>query len=210
MPAYGYGANSRCNMRRFLAAVFMLLLIPGTASAHVGIGDTNGFVHGFLHPLGGIDHVLTMVAVGVFAAHLGGRACWLVPLAFVSVMALSGLAGMAGIRLPYVEIGIAMSVVVLGLVIAFRLSLPTLGAMALVGFFAIFHGHAHGAEMPESVSGFVYGLGFVCATALLHAVGIALGIAVGYAGKAYSVRMIQVGGGAMTAAGMTLLVGIVM
>src|SRR5689334_1037308 len=143
-------------MRLPIAA--LLVLIPSIAYAHVGVGDTSGFVHGFSHPLGGIDHILAMVAVGAFAAHLGGRALWLVPLTFVSVMALAGLAGMAGVGLPYVEIGIAMSVVVLGLVIALRLSLPTVAAMALVGFFAIFHGHAHGAEMPDSASGLAYGV----------------------------------------------------
>ena len=120
---------------RFIAVA--LALIPAVASAHVGIGDTHGFVHGFSHPISGLDHILTMVAVGLFAAHLGGRALWLVPLTFVSVMAMAGVAGMAGVGLPFVEIGIGMSVVVLGLAIAFQLNPPTLVAMGLVGFFAI-------------------------------------------------------------------------
>src|SRR6516225_8204887 len=113
-------------------------MAPLSASAHVGVGDTHGFLHGFSHPLGGIDHVLAMVAVGIFAAHLGGKALWLVPLSFVSTMAIAGLLGMASVWLPFVEIGIGMSVVVLGLVIAFQLNLPILAAMGLVGFFAIF------------------------------------------------------------------------
>jgi urease accessory protein len=191
--------------------LFMIIALSGispAASAHVGVGDTSGFLHGFSHPLGGIDHILTMVAVGLFAAHLGGRALWLVPLTFVSVMALAGIVGIVGVSLPFVEIGIGLSVVVLGLAIAFQLNPPTLAAMALVGFFAIFHGHAHGSEMPESVSGLEYGIGFICATALLHAVGIGLGLAIGYAGQIYSRRIVQVGGATMAIAGVAILAGI--
>ena len=182
-----------------------ITLLPITASAHVGVGDTHGFMHGFSHPLSGVDHILAMVAVGLFAAQLGGRAVWLVPMTFVSVMALAGVAGMAGVKLPFVEIGIGMSVVVLSLAVAFQLNVPTLVAMALVGFFAIFHGHAHGAEMPESASGFEYGVGFVCATALLHTIGVGLGLAIGQAGKIYSRRIVQIGGGAMAIAGIAIL-----
>ena len=185
-----------------------LVMVPFSASAHVGVGDTHGLLHGFSHPLGGIDHVLAMIAVGIFAAHLGGRALWLVPFSFVSTIAIAGLLGMAGVWLPFVEIGIGMSVVVLGLAIAFQLNLPTLAAMGLVGFFAIFHGHAHGAEMPESVSGLAYGIGFVCATALLHAVGIGLGTATRHASKEYNRRIIQVSGGAMAIAGIAILAGV--
>ena len=148
-----------------------------------------------------------MVAVGLFAAHLGGKGLWLVPITFVTVMTLAGVAGMAGVTLPYVEIGIGMSVVVFGLAIAFQINPPTLVAMGLVGFFAIFHGHAHGAEMPESASGLEYGFGFVCATALLHAFGIGLGLAIAYAGQLYGRRIVQVGGGAMAIAGVAILTG---
>jgi urease accessory protein len=184
-------------------------LVPTIASAHVRVGDADaqGIVHGFSHPLGGLDHILAMVAVGLHAAHLGGRAMWLVPLTFVSVMAIAGVLGMADVGLPYAEIGIGLSVVVLGLAIAFRLNISTLAAMALVGFFAIFHGHAHGVEIPESTSGLEYGIGFMCATALLHAVGIGIGLAIGYAGQIYSRRIVQVGGGAMAIAGVALLAG---
>ena len=114
-----------------------------------------------MHPLGGLDHVLAMVAVGLYAALLGGRALWLVPGTFVAVMALGGALGMAGYALPYTEIGIALSVIVLGLAVALRISLPTLAAMALAGLFAIFHGHAHGAEMPQDLSGYEYAAGFL-------------------------------------------------
>src|SRR5262245_37141554 len=177
---------------RLCAVAFTLF--PIAASAHVAFGDSHGFMHGFSHPLSGIDHILAMVAVGLFAAHLGGRALWLVPMTFVSVMALAGFAGMAGVKLPFVEIGIGVSVVVLSLAVAFQLNVPTLVAMALVGILAIFHGHVHGAEMPESASGFAYGVGFICATALLHAIGMSLGLAAGYAGKIYSRRIVQMGG----------------
>lgn len=192
----------------FLAAALVVML-PVAASAHVGVGDTHGFVHGFSHPLGGIDHILAMVAVGVFAAHRGGRALWLVPLSFVAVMTLAGSAGMAGIGVPFVELGIGLSIVVLGLVVALQLNPPTVVAMALVGFFAIFHGHAHGAEMPETASGLAYAAGFVGATALLHAIGIGLGLAVGKTGAAYSQRIVQAGGGAITLAGIAILAGAV-
>jgi urease accessory protein len=151
-----------------------------------------------------------MVAVGLFAAHLGGRALWLVPLTFVSAMAMAGALGMAVVhQVPFVEIGIGLSVVVLGLAIAFQLSVPTFAAMALVGFFAIFHGHAHGAEMPDDVSGYAYGIGFVCATAILHVIGIGLGLVIGSAGQTYGRRIAQVGGGAMAIAGMTILTRII-
>ena len=166
----------RCSLR-FCATA--LAFIPVAASAHVGVGDTHDFVHGLSHPLSGIDHGPAMVAVGLFAAHLGGRALWLVPMSFVFVTALAGIAGMGGVRLPFVEIGIGMSIVVLGLVVGFQFSVPTLLAMMLVGFFAIFHGHAHGEEMPENISGLSYGAGIVCATAVLHAIGIGLGRAIG-------------------------------
>lgn len=187
----------------FCVAIFAFA--PVAASAHVGSGDAHGFAPGFLHPLGGIDHVLAMVAVGLAAANLGGRALWLVPLSFVSVMALAGIAGMIGVRLPFAEIGIGMSVVVLGLAVAFQLNVPTLVAMAVVGFFAIFHGHAHGIEMPQGVSGLFYGAGFICATTLLHAIGIGLGLTIGKTGPVLSPRIIQVGGSMMVISGIAIL-----
>ncbi|MBV9066587.1 MAG: HupE/UreJ family protein, partial [Methylobacteriaceae bacterium] len=153
---------------------FLFALVPSAAFAHVGLGDTSGIAHGFMHPLSGADHVLAMVAVGLFAARLGGRALWLVPLSFVAMMVFGGVLGIAGVDLPYVEIAIGLSVVVLGLVVAAQVNPPLAIAMAVVGSFAIFHGHAHGAEMPETASGLAYGAGFVIATALLHAIGICL------------------------------------
>jgi len=183
-----------------------LILLPSAAFAHPGVaGHFHGFSNGFDHPLSGIDHILAMVAVGLFAAHLGGRALWLVPATFVAMMAISGIAGMSGMELPFVEIGITASVIALGLAIAFQISVPTLVAAAFAGVFAIFHGYAHGAEMPASISGLAYGVGFVCATALLHGVGLALGLAVNKLGRVHSRAVSQVGGFVMAVTGVVLL-----
>ena len=151
-----------------LALAALMALAPSAAFAHTGVGDTVGFAHGFMHPITGIDHVLAMVMVGVFAWQLGGRALWLVPTTFVLVMAIGGALGVAGIGVPFVEAGIALSVIVLGAIVAFGIKAPVAVAMAVVGLFAVFHGHAHGSEMPESAAGMAYGLGFMLATALLH------------------------------------------
>jgi len=193
--------------RALLAAV--LLFASSAAHAHTGVGATHGFAHGFLHPISGIDHVLVMVAVGLIAAHLGSRALWAVPLSFAAMMIVGGAAGMAGMVLPFVEIGIGLSVVILGAAVAFGLHLPTVAAMAMVGLFAIFHGHAHGAEIPESTSGFEYALGFVTATATLHACGIGLGLLLGRLGEAQGSRVSQVAGGAMALAGVAILAGFI-
>lgn len=197
-------------MRRLsLLSVIAILAATSVAQAHVGVGDVNGFHHGFMHPMSGIDHILAMVAVGLFAAHLGGRALWLVPAAFVAMMALGGALGIAGIPLPYVEIGIGLSVVVLGIAVASGLNLPTAAAMSLVGFFAIFHGHAHGAEMPQTASGLEYGAGFVVATATLHAIGVGLGLTVGRLSQAYGRRILQTAGAATAVIGVAILAGYV-
>ena len=194
-------------MRRAILTTLMtaFVLAPVTALAHTGHGDANGLMHGFIHPITGIDHVLAMVAVGVLAAQLGGRALWMVPLSFVGVMGVAGALGMAGIQLPFAEIGIALSVIVLGLAVAFRPNLPELAAMALVGFFALFHGHVHGAEMPTAASGLLYAVGFVGATAMLHAVGVGVGLLVGWEGGKSSRRLVQAGGGAMALIGIATL-----
>ena len=181
-------------------------LLPTAALAHTGVGDTSGFAHGFWHPIGGLDHVLAMVAVGAFAARLGGRALWIVPSAFVAMMAVGGFIGLEDIPLPFVETGIALSVVVLGLAVALRWKLPVAAAGALVGLFAVFHGHAHGGEMPVDASGLSYALGFMLATALLHVAGIGLGLAIGKIG-ARSKLVLQASGGATALAGVALLGG---
>jgi len=194
-------------MLRPTAAVAIFLALTGAALAHTGHGDASGFAHGFAHPLGGLDHVLAMVAVGLYAAMLGGRAVWLVPAAFLGAMASGGALGAADYALPYAEIGIAASVVALGLAVALRISLPVLAAMALAGLFAVFHGHAHGAEMPPDISGSAYAAGFMLATAALHGLGIALGVLIARLSDAGGRRATRVVGGAMALAGVAILAG---
>jgi urease accessory protein len=167
------------------AFVSTFALLPTAALAHPGLGDAHGFAHGFAHPLGGFDHVLAMVAVGLFAWQLGGRALALVPATFVLVMAAGGALGMAGVAVPGVEIGITASVIVLGAIVALRVKPPLAIATGLVALFAIFHGHAHGTEMPLDAAGAYYAAGFLLATALLHAGGIALGMVIGRIADAY-------------------------
>ena len=191
----------------WLAAI-PAILTPAVAFAHTGVGDTSGFVHGFGHPISGLDHVLAMVMVGVFAWQFGGRALWLVPTTFVAVMAIGGALGIAGIGVPFVEIGIAVSVVVFGAVVAFDLKAPTVAAMGVVGLFAVFHGHAHGAEIPEDAGGVAYAAGFMIATALLHLSGISAGLLISKAGEYYGSVIVRLAGGLATVAGVILLIGV--
>lgn len=152
--------------------VTALGLLATPALAHAGTGPVASFAIGFLHPLTGVDHMLTMISVGTMAAVVGGRAVWSVPCAFIAMMMLGAVAGSWGLPLPMVEMGIGASVVVLGLATAFGRSLPVAAAVALAAVFAVFHGHAHGTEMAPSMSAAEYGAGFVLATALLHAAGL--------------------------------------
>jgi urease accessory protein len=197
-------------MNRFLAQLTCLAacLVPTAALAHVGVGSTSGLAHGFMHPMSGLDHQLAMVLVGIFAYQLGGRALWLVPLAFVSAMAFGGVLGVLPAPMPFVEIGIALSVTLLGAVVAYGIKPPVAVAMAVVGLFAIFHGHAHGSEMPLDVSGAAYAAGFMVATALLHAIGIGLGYTVGIASQLYSNSICRLAGGAASVVGFGLLAGL--
>ena len=188
-------------------AAFALLATLGTtpALAHTGLGTTHGVAAGFAHPLGGPDHALAMLAVGWLAARIGGRALVAVPAAFLGAMALGGAAALAGLTLPAVEIGIGLSVVAFGALLAWPRDLPTAAVTAVVGAFAIFHGHAHGTEMPADASGLAYGAGFLLATALLHAAGIALGIAAERTLRAPMAG--RVAGMATALAGVALLAG---
>lgn len=181
--------------------VALFALTPVLAHAHHLPGQASGFTSGLSHPLLGMDHLLAMVAVGLWATQLGGRAIWMVPAAFVSLMTVGGALGMLGVHLPMVEAGILASVLILGLLIAASARLPLSGAMALVGLFAIFHGHAHGAEMPAAASGAVYGAGFALATAALHACGIGLGL---LARKYASAPALRFAGAAIASAGLCL------
>ncbi|MCB2020459.1 MAG: HupE/UreJ family protein [Burkholderiaceae bacterium] len=145
------------------------------ASAHVQAREAAGFLTGFAHPLSGADHVLAMVAVGLWGAQLGAPAIWVLPLAFPLVMALGGMLGFLGVPVPGIEVGIATSAIVLGAAVAFELR-PALAVAALiVGVFAIFHGHAHGTELPVGQNALLYSIGFVVATGCLHAAGIGIG-----------------------------------
>lgn len=198
---------TRTVLRTSLAA--LLALSPTLAFAHPGHGEAAGFAHGFMHPIGGLDHVLAMGAVGIFAANLGGRALWAVPATFVALMAVGGALGMSGIEVPFIEVGIAASVIVLGAVVALRSTNWPLGAaMAMVGAFAVFHGFAHGAEMPADASGLNYAAGFLLATALLHAAGIGAGLAIGKVG-ANAPRFTQALGAIVAVAGVGLLAGVI-
>lgn len=189
--------------------VLVTLLAAPAAFAHTGVGDTSGFIHGFTHPVGGLDHVLAMVTVGLFAWQLGGRALWLVPAAFVVVMATGGALGVTGIDVPYVETGIALSVLVLGAAVALGVHAPVAVAMAVVGVFAIFHGHAHGAEMPEDAAGAAYAAGFMFATALLHLAGVGAGMLIGKAGDRFGQLVMRTAGGGVVLAGVGILAGLV-
>lgn len=193
-------------LRALLTAAAVIL--PSLAMAHTGHGDAHGFAHGFAHPLGGMDHVLAMVAVGFLAAQLGRRALWLLPACFVSIMVAGGLAGFAGVGLPFAELGIALSIVVLGSAVAFNLATPVAVATGLVGFFAMFHGYAHGTEMPEAVSGLAYGAGFVTATLLLHLLGIGAALAIRRSAAATGDALVRCVGGATSLAGLAILTGI--
>jgi urease accessory protein len=159
-------------MKKTLTLATLLALAASPAFAHVGIGSTASFAAGVAHPLAGLDHITVMVAVGLWAALKGQRALWVWPATFVGVMLVGGALGMAHIALPLVEPGILASVVALGLLVALAVDLPVLVGALVIGLFAIFHGHAHGAEVTENVGGLEYMAGFALATASLHAIGI--------------------------------------
>ncbi len=193
---------------RRLGLAAALVLLPTAALAHTGSG-AGGVAHGFQHPVTGLDHILAMVMVGVFAWQLGGRSVWLVPASFVVAMALGGALGVSGVEIPFAEIGIALSVVVLGAVVAFGVKAPLAAAMALVGFFAVFHGFAHGMEMPAGAGGLSYGLGFMLGTALLHLGGIAIAFAIGRLADRNGPAVTSAAGALVGVAGVGILTGII-
>ena len=177
-----------------------VLLLAGAAEAHTGHGGASGLVAGFGHPLGGLDHMLAMIAVGVLGFQSGGRAKWALPIAFVAMMVAGGMLGLGGIGLPLVELGIVGSAIVLGLVIALGRKLPVAVAAPMVGAFAVFHGHAHGAEMPVGASVWEFGAGFVAATLLLQGAGIALAKSVEKTAPQFASVATRVGGAAIAMA----------
>jgi urease accessory protein len=179
------------------------LVLPATAFAHIGQGDIGGgFLAGLSHPISGLDHVIAMVAVGMWGAQLGAPAIWLLPVTFPTVMALGGVLGALGVPLPGIEIGIALSAVALGAMVASAARPPLWVAAILVGAFAVFHGHAHGAELPESANAIAYSAGFVVATGALHAAGILLGVANRWRAGAIALRA---GGGLISLGGVYFL-----
>jgi len=186
-----------------LLVFVVALLAPAWAHAHVGVGQTSSLADGLLHPITGLDHVAVMLAVGLWAAMRGGRALWAVPASFVFVMALGGLLGMWGISIPFVESGIITSVLVLGVLVAAAVRLPLLASSLLVALFALFHGHAHGAEMPETAFGLAYGLGVLAGTGLLHGCGIGLGLCAQRLGQP---GLIRYAGAATVALGIVLAI----
>ena len=161
-----------------IAAATLPALVVSSAPvhAHVQTGEASGFLTGVGHPVSGLDHVVAMIAVGLWGAQLGAPALWLLPVTFPMMMALGGVAGLLGVPLPGIEVGIAASAVLLGLVVMFALRPPLAVAVALVAVFAVFHGHAHGTEPPPGQSALLYSMGFVVATGCLHGVGIAIGV----------------------------------
>lgn len=186
----------------------MLTLLPlvwaGTAFAHTGDATGAGFVTGFLHPILGWDHVAAMVAVGLWGAFLGAPAIWILPVAFPLVMALGGALGILGVPIPGIETGIAASAVVIGLAVALALRPPIWVAALIVAVFAVFHGHAHGTEMPTAASPLAYAAGFVIATGLLHLAGIAFGLLAARPAGRIAVRAL---GGVIALGGVGFLTG---
>ena len=173
---------------KYSLALFGLLayvaILP-VAEAHTFGSQGAGLIAGLTHPFVGLDHLLAMIAVGIWAGQLGGRAVWLIPLTFVSVMAAAATLASFGLLLPFMEPAIACSVLVLGLLIAGSVRLPTSVGALLVSLFAVFHGYAHGLELPQAASPILYGAGFVLATALLHGLGI------GFASNSRQHKMLQ-------------------
>ena len=164
-------------MKKFLLLLALpLSMAAGLANAHEASGIGAGFVSGFLHPLFGPDHVAAMVAVGLWGAFLRNPAIWLLPVVFPLVMAFGGALGVIGVPIPAVETGIAGSALVLGVMVAFAVRPPLWIAAVMVGVFAVFHGHAHGTELPSAANPLSYSLGFVISTGLLHLAGIGFGL----------------------------------
>jgi urease accessory protein len=188
-----------------VAAAILAFAIDSPAFAHEGAGAADGFTSGFTHPLLGWDHIAAMVAVGIWGAFLGAPSIWMLPVTFPVIMAFGGALGILGVRLPGVEIGIASSAIVLGLMIASAARPPIWVAAVVVGTFAIFHGHAHGTELPAAADGVAFAGGFVLATGLLHLTGIALGLLTKWDIGRLAIRAV---GGAIAFAGVAFLAGV--
>jgi len=186
-----------------LAAWFAVAALwPVVVLAHAEKGAAEGLLAGLHHPISGLDHVLAMIAVGLWGAQLEKPAIWLLPVTFPMVMAFGGMLGLMGIPIPGVEVGIAISALVLGAMVMLEAKPPLWIAAVIVGFFAVFHGHAHGTELPEGASGLLYSIGFVVATGSLHGAGIAIGLIHKWP---WGRKALRVAGGAVGLAGLYFL-----
>ena len=180
----------------------MLVVVAPPVQAHTDSGATSGLVAGLSHPISGLDHVLAMIAVGLWGAQLGSPAIWLLPVTFPMVMAFGGMLALMGVSLPGTEYGIAASAILLGLAVTTELKARLEFAAILVGVFAIFHGHAHGTELPAGESGLLYSMGFVIATGCLHAFGVGIGLVHRWP---VGQRILRLAGGAVTVGGIFFL-----
>ncbi|CDX49293.1 Protein HupE [Mesorhizobium plurifarium] len=189
--------------KRTTLAAILFLAAAMPAYAHVGAGATSSFAAGFAHPLSGLDHMTVMIAVGLWAALKGGKAVLAWPLAFVGVMLVGAALGMLHVPVPFVEPAILASVVALGLLVALAIDLPVSAGVAIIGLFALFHGHAHGTEVPENAAGLDYMAGFAVATALLHGIGIAAALGLGQRFRG----LVRAAGAACAAVGVGLAFG---
>ncbi len=196
--------NTRTTIK-LLTFVLILLSTSFPALAHSGGGYGGGFIAGFTHPILGWDHVAAMVAVGLWGAFLGAPAIWILPIVFPLIMAFGAVAGIIGLPIPAIETGIALSAVVLGLMIVFAARPPIWVCAVIVGAFSIFHGYAHGTELPATVNAFAYAVGFVISTGLLHLIGIAFGLLVRWPAGRIAVRGV---GGLIAFAGLAFLTGV--
>ena len=200
--------SNRLSFALIMGVVFLFLISPDMIYAHdsTTVEKFGSFIGGLAHPILGLDHLLAMLSVGIVSAQIGGRAVWTVPTTFVVIMALGGLLGLMGVGFIAVEVGIALSVLVLGLVILAKQSIPVYVVMIAVGLFAIFHGYAHGAEMPEIAQPIRYALGFLTATAVIHIAGVLIGDIPGH--YKYGPVVLRALGGVIAVFGALFLIGV--
>ena len=171
-----------------LALLAALLVVSGPAAAHTEAGVSGGLLSGFLHPVTGLDHLVAMIAVGLWGSQLGKPGIWVLPVTFPAIMGIGGVFGVIGVTLPQSELVIALSAVVLGFAVAMALRVPVAAAAIVVGVFAVFHGYVHGQELPGAANPLAYGVGFIVATSLLHATGILIGTLTNWRTGAQAVR----------------------
>lgn len=193
---------SRCCASAVLFAILALLATSDIANAHIVGGEAVGFLSGLQHPVSGLDHIIAMVSVGLWGAQLGAPAIWLLPLTFPLIMAMGGFLGLIGLPMPGPEIAVAFSGIMLGAVVLMELRPPLFWAAALVGVFGLYHGYAHGTELPPGQNGLLYSLGFVIATGCLHLTGITIGLIHRWA---WGARVLQLMGGGVLVIGLCFL-----